>query len=164
MKNARLWLGIGSLGLLSACASYYAPLPPVGPVPVISGSAAPGCGSLVVYSAWSCFDDYKTSDHSGYTIYSKDGKRVKWVPNFIEGDFVVEPPTRVSLPAGFYKIKAEGGKYGWVTVPAVIEEGRTTYVYLDGEAHAIDSLANRKDLVKLPDGEIVGWAANPPLN
>ncbi len=161
MKNARLWFGIGSVGLLSACASY-APLPPVGPAPATSSYTAPGHGLLVVYSAWSCFDNYVTSDHSGYMVYATDGKRVKWVPNFIEGDFEVEPPTRVSLPAGSYKIKAEGGIYGWVKVPVVIEEGRTTYVYLDGEHHAIDSSAHKKNVVKLPDGEVIGWAAIPP--
>jgi hypothetical protein len=121
-------------------------------------------GTLVVYSAWSCFDTYLTSDHSGYTIYSNDGRRIKWVPNSIEGDWTVEPPTRVSLPPGMYKIRAEGGEYGWVIVPVVIKSGKTTPVYLDGERHSIDSLANLDNSVRLPDGQVVGWAANPGGN
>jgi len=118
----------------------------------------------VVYSAWSCFDNYLTSDHSGYNIYSNDGKLVKWVPNFIEGDWTVEPPTRVHLPAGPYTIKAEGGIYGWILVPVVVKSGQTTPVYLDGERHSIDSLAGPNNLVRLPDGQVVGWAANPSMN
>ena len=112
MKNARLWLGIGSLGLLSACASYV-PLPPVGPAPAASGYTAPGSGSLVVYSAWSCFDDYKTSDRSSYTIYSTDGKLIKWVPNCIEGDFDRRAPTRVSLARRLLQDKGRRGNI-WV--------------------------------------------------
>ncbi len=160
MKNLSLWLCAGSAILLTACVSCP-PLPPVGPSPVASSSSVPGTGTLVVYSAWSCFDTYLTSDHSGYTIYSNDGKRIKWVPNSIEGDWTVEPPTRVPLPPGTYKIKAEGGEYGWVIVPVVIKRGETTPVYLDGERHSIDSLASQDNSVRLPNGEIVGWAANP---
>jgi len=149
--------------LLSACATCP-PLPPVGPAPVAAGYIESGNGTLVVYSAWSCFDTYLTSDHSGYNIYSNDGKLVKWVPNGIEGDWTVEPPTPVSLPPGSYKVKAEGGEYGWVIVPVVIKSGQTTPVYLDGGRHSIDSLAGRNNKVLLPDGRIVGWAANPLLN
>lgn len=163
MKNLSLCLCIGSTVLLSACATCPR-VAPVGPAPVSAGYTAPGRGTLVVYSAWSCFDNYLTSDHSSYTIYSDDGKRVKWVPNCIEGDFTVEPPTRVSLPAGSYKIKAEGGEYGWVEVPVIIKSGQTTPVYLDGGRHSIDSLATQNNSVSLPDGQIVGWAANPGGN
>ena len=163
MKNAKLWFFLGSLGLLPACASYQ-PLAPVGPAPVSTGYNAPGRGSLVVYSAWSCFDNYLTSEHSGYLIYREDGKLVRWVPNGIEGNIDLEQPTRVSLPPGRYRVKAEGGIYGWVTVPAVIQSGQTTYVYLDGGRHAIDSVAERGDVVKLPDGEAIGWAATPETN
>ncbi len=163
MKNRSLWLGIASLGLLSACASYR-PLPPVGPAPGASGYTASGGGSLVVYSAWSCFNNYWTIDHSGYMVYANDGKLVKWVPNCIEGDYTREPPTRVSLAGGSYRVKAEGGRYGWVIVPVVIKDGQTTSIYLDGGRHAIDAVADRQDVVKLPDGETVGWAANPSPN
>ena|ERR1039458_3827673 len=94
-------------------------------------------------------------------VYSSDGKLVRWVPNFIEGDFTVEPPTRVSLPPGLYTIKAEGGQYGWVNVPVVIKSGHTTPVYLDGDRHSIDPLASQNNVVRLPNGEIIGWAADP---
>jgi hypothetical protein len=163
MKKLSLWLGIGFVSLLSACSSYRPlwQLPPVGPAPGAAGYTVPGNGSLVVYSAWSCFNNYLTKDHSGYMVYSVDGKLVKWVPNLIEGDYAAEPPTRVSLPSGTYKVKALGGIYGWVMVPIVIKEGKTTPIYLDGERHSIDSVASQKNVVKLPDGEIVGWAANP---
>jgi hypothetical protein len=163
MKFTSLWLCICSASLITACATCP-PLPPVGPAPAASASGAPGRGTLVVYSAWSCFDNYTTSDHSGYTIYSGDGHRIRWVPNGIEGDWTVEPPTRVSLPAGSYTIKAEGGIYGWILVPVVVKSGQTTPVYLDGERHSIDSLAGPNNLVRLPDGQVVGWAANPSMN
>ncbi len=163
MKKMGLWLGIGSVSLLSACSSFrpLAPLPPVGPAPVASGYTAPGTGSLMVYSRWSALNNYLTRDHTGYKIYAMNGKLVKWVPNCIEGDYMVEPPTRVSLPPGIYKIRTLAGVYGWVTVPVVIKHGLTTSVYLDGENHSIDSVAGQKSVVKLPDGEIAGWAANP---
>jgi len=41
---------------------------------------------------------------------------------------------------------------------------QTTPVYLDGERHPIDSLVSVNNVVKLPDGEIVGWAASPSTN
>ena len=164
MKNLKLWLCVGSLSLISACASPYAPLPPVGPAPTASAYTASGPGTLVVYSAASCFNNLYTFDHSGYMVYGNDGKLVKWVPNFIEGDLTVEPPTRVHLPAGSYKVKAEGGRYGWVVVPVVIKNGQTTPLYLDGERHSLDALANQNNTVRLPDGEIIGWAAHPVGN
>ena len=163
MKHPMLLLCFCCAGLLTACASSP-PLRPVGPAPGPQTLAPPGEGVLVVYSAWSCFDNYLTADHSGYNIYSNDGKLVKWVPNFIEGDWTVEPPTRVHLPAGSYTIKAEGGIYGWVYVPVVIKCDQTTPVYLDDENHPIASMASMNNVVKLPDGEIVGWAANPGTN
>jgi hypothetical protein len=163
MKSRNLWLAIACIALLPACATYRQPLPTVGPAPGATASTTAGKGNLVVYSAWSCFNNYDTIDHSGYMIYSTDGKLVKWVPNFIEGDYTAEPPTRVSLPAGSYQIKAEGGKYGWVMVPVMIKDGQTTSVYLDGERHGGDLAANPDNVVKLPDGEIIGWAANPDV-
>lgn len=163
MKILTLWLCLGSAILLSACATRppLSALPPVGPAPVASGNAGPGIGTLVVYSAWSTFDNNYESDHSGYMVYAKDGQLVKWVPNFLEGDFTVEPPTRVKLPAGSYNVKAEGGKYGWVLVPIVIKEGATTPIYLDGDRHAVNALASDNAVVKLPNGQVIGWAANP---
>lgn len=163
MKNLSVLLCAGPAILLTACATCPQ-LPAVGPSPISSGYSESGMGTLVVYSAWSCFDTYLTSDHSGYTVYSEDGKRIKYVPNNIEGDWTVEPPTRVSLPPGAYRIKAEGGQYGWVNVPVVINGGETTPVYLDGERHSIDSLASWDNSVCLPDGQVVGWAANPGGN
>ena len=87
MKVRSLWVAIACLALLPACATHQPPLPPVGPTPGATASTTAGKGNLVVYSAWSCFNNYDTTDHSGYMIYAKDGKLVKWVPNFIEGDY-----------------------------------------------------------------------------
>lgn len=163
MKNIRHWIWIFPVVLLTACASCPS-LPTVGPPPTALAPSIPGSGSLIVYSPWSCFDNYLTSDHSGYMIYSNDGKLVKWVPNGLEGDFTIEPPTRVKLPTGSYKVKAEGGKYGWINVPIEIKEGQTTCLYLDGEHHAIDALASGNSVVKLPDGEVIGFAADGTVN
>jgi hypothetical protein len=159
MKKIVLLICFSCTSLLTVCAANEL-LPPVGPAPGPQTTAPPESGVLVVYSAWSANNNYGASNHSGYSIHSNDGKLVNYVPNAIEGDYTREPPARVTLPAGAYKIKAESSVYGWVVVSVVIKRGQTTPVYLDGERHPIDSLTNANIVVKLPDGEIVGWAAD----
>jgi hypothetical protein len=47
-----------------------------------------------------------------------------------------------------------------VTVPVVIEEGRTTVVHLDGSEVTGRRRNSSADFVRLPDGSIIGWRAN----
>lgn len=159
MKNWHIWLALASLGFLPACTSpgSHLAIQPVGPRSS-EASSRYGQGYLVVYSAWSPFNNYDTTDHSGYAVLSTDGKRVRFVHNHIIGDFTAEPPSNVRLPAGRYIVRADSQDYGIVNVPVVIRDGETTRVYLDCESQPTNLLAGGVDAVRLPDGEIVGWA------
>jgi hypothetical protein len=131
MKNWHIWLALLSLGFLPACASpgTHLAIQPVGPRSS-EASSQYGQGSLMVYSALSPFNNYDTTDHSGYAVWSTDGKLVRRVHNHIMGDFTAEPPSNVRLPAGEYVVKAESQDYGIVNVPVVIRSGETTHVFI----------------------------------
>jgi hypothetical protein len=159
MKHTSLWVGICAASLLAACVTQTVSVPPVGPGPAAASGNELGTGRLAVYSAWSVLDNYLQRNHSGYTIYSANGDKVKWVSNGVEGDYNVTTPPSINLPAGRYNVRAQAGQYGWITVPTVIRAGQTTIIYLDGERHPIDSFAGQKNVVKLPNGEVIGWAA-----
>jgi hypothetical protein len=73
------------------------------------------------------------------------------------GSFNANPAT-VRLSPGEYHVKALVARGGFVIVPVVIEAGKKTVVYLDGEALPQNPSAN-DDFVRLPDGHVVGWRA-----
>jgi hypothetical protein len=110
----------------------------------------------VVYSAWSSLGD-SVAHRSRYTIRADDGKFSKEVVNHV--DTFDEGPVRVSLAPGAYHLTARAQRYGSVLVPVVIQEGKTTYVHLDGAPHSDTGLSEGSDVIKLPDGQIVGWSA-----
>jgi len=136
----------------------------VGPPPLAVASRAPE-GGLAVYSA----RDIGTpgapegvSYHSGYRIYALDGKELRYVDNRVHtsgGD-----PATVSLPPGRYKVVARAANDGIVTVPAVIEAGKTTIVHLDGSELPRGRETSASDFVRLPDGLIIGWRAKENVN
>jgi hypothetical protein len=69
----------------------------------------------------------------------------------------------VTVPVGEYNIVAESESYGRVTVPVVIEADKTTIVHLDRRWPVGTKLAAgavTKNLVRLPDGEPIGWKVN----
>jgi hypothetical protein len=115
---------------------------------------------LVVYSAW---DSGSTEGpegvlgHSGYTIYSPEGKALKHLDNRVHA-FSEEPATVRLLP-GKYKIAAEAAAFGLVMVPVVIEAGKTTFIHLDGSELTEGRQGSASDYVRLPDGVIIGWRA-----
>jgi hypothetical protein len=146
--------------LTSGCASHREKVivGPVGPPPLV----APGQseqGALVVYSALDFGmpgDAEMVSHHSGYQIYSADGRRFKYVNNRI-GTYREDPAT-VSLPPGHYKIRARAAAFGSVTANVVVEAGKTTFIHLDGsELSGAQTPTSR--FVSLPDGLIIGWQA-----
>jgi hypothetical protein len=160
MKKLLVWIGLGCLAFLPACATTGARLAidPVGPRLASAGSPA-GVGSLVVYSASAPFNDNYTEDHSSYKILASDGTLIRRVHNYIVGDFTDEPPSNVQLPAGTYTVRAESQDYGLVNVPVVIRGGETTRVYLDCSSQPANLRAAR-NTVKLPDGQVIGWSAS----
>ena len=163
MKSVSILLGAGLVSLLAGCASTPIALAPVGPNPVgIEGMASQG--ELQVFSSLTEQSDNQNQgsddpvwyQHTGYGIYSLDGKLVERVDN-AKGHYS-EAPLRVSLPAGRYLVRAEAEDYVSVEVPVVIERGRTTRVHLDDNWKLAPGTPGR-ELVSLPNGNPVGWRA-----
>ncbi|HVM60693.1 MAG TPA: hypothetical protein VMV72_07485 [Verrucomicrobiae bacterium] len=170
----------GAVFALAGCSSMdqMAVLSPVGPAPTQS-SPTTGHGSLQVYSAnaptgpdfmeqeWTWQSQFYSGDllhspaHSDYAIYNQHGTLIKWVRNARNP---YDPkPTIVSLPPGSYQIEAatDGGESGIfpVRVPVVIKSGQTTQLHLgDGWQ---PNLCDTHDFVRLPNGDLAGWPANP---
>jgi len=95
--------------------------------------------------------------HTSYTIFGADGKVLQKVRN--SAGMNDPHPTRVELPPGFYRIKAEAEDYDSITstvmIPVLIDSGLTTLVRLDGSWKSRG--INPNDVVKLPNGKLVGW-------
>jgi hypothetical protein len=164
MKYFNCWLLLSCTALLSACASPHAPtapvaLQPIGPAPH-EQFRAPNEGYLVVYSAPKLFGfvDSTVILHSSYVISSEDGKPDQRIQNY--RDRYDEEPVRVSLLPGCYKVSARSAHSGRVNVQVIIKKGETTFVHLDGSTPERAASAGGANLVKLPDGQIVGWPAD----
>ena len=131
---------------------------PDGVSPASSGNE----GCLIVYSASEVLDPTKSRHpvHTGYTISSDDGKVFRRVTNQ-SGPFF-EEPVSVSLPTGTYKVEARAANYGEVTIPVVIQAGRLTALYLDGETGPLNGATSSSRWVTLPHGQIIGAKAAAP--
>ena len=147
------------LCLASGCAFNPSPLalPAVGPEPAADASST-GTGILVVYSAWDPLANRYRREHSDYKILTPDGALLRRVNNAICLDD--DDPVRIGLPAGRYQVSAMSQNAGRVLVPVQISAGRTTFVRLDGYDSLRPSTVGDHPVVKLPNGEIVGWTAN----
>jgi hypothetical protein len=122
-------------------------------------------GGLAVYSARDIGtpgDPEGVSYHSGYRIYALDGKELKYVDNRV--GTLNEDPATVSLPPGTYKVVGKASAFGMVTVPVVVEAGKTTFVRLDRSELPSGGQASGSDFVRLPDGLIIGWRAKENAN
>ena len=128
--------------------------PPPGKV-----SANAGQGNLVVYSAWDGLDtgDADHEKHSSYAILSGEGVLIKRVPNRC-GSFGGNPQT-VNLPPGAYQLEARASNFGVVSIPILIEPNQETVVRLDGSMDTKGLEGSAGDLVRLPNGQPVGWGA-----
>lgn len=155
-----LLTGATIIPLLTGCASESVALNPIGPEPINPQAFIPR-GNLEVFSDTDTIrdgDGPPYHPHTGYSIKDESGKLVQYVPNHI-GD-MDESPAMVTIPAGNYKIVAESSAYGRVTVPVMIQEGRTTVVHLDRDWQPPTNVS-KNDLVYLPNGEAVGWSNGP---
>jgi hypothetical protein len=144
-------------------------------------STTTGTGDLIVYSATYAptLEQSEYTAHTNYTIATPDDKVVRHVAN-ATGSFASRP-ARVSLPPGEYYVRAqyEGGRF--VTVRIVIEPGKTTVLDLEGEASKQASATkttratetapaikttpateSAKQIIRLPNGNAVGWVATGP--
>ena len=153
------YLGAAVIPLLAGCASKPIAIAPVGPGSV-SHSTAKANGYLKVFSdteTREIGDNTYYSTHTGYNIYDEAGKRVEYVANHVGS--MDEAPMRVSIPAGNYNVVAQSASYGRVTVPVEIQAGKTTLVHLNRDGKASPNAATN-DIVRLPDGEIVGMSGS----
>lgn len=131
----------------------------VGPARPIVQDSSPE-GRLVVYSgldAVSGSEDYPQQFHSDYKLLSHDGQLLKSVVN--RESRISEAPATVRLPPGKYIVVARASSFSSVTVPVVIEEWKATIVHLDGSDQADWKQTPPANVVKLPDGTIIGWRA-----
>jgi hypothetical protein len=164
MKTYYMVVLLTAATLWNGCASgqHGLTLNPVGP-PSIQPTAASDKGTLVVFSAYNVtatsVGDYEHRRHySDYKIFSPDGKLLQIVHN--DSNNVLSEATRVKLPAGTYRVLAHANGYGVVTVPVVIEKHEVTTVHLEGGGPWENEIAqNQANVVRLPDGRIVGWRA-----
>lgn len=161
MKAIKLILGAAIVAMLAGCSTTPVVLDPVGPPP-------PGATSslresyLKVYSATETHPDGEINyfPHTSYHVFTPDGKQFKWVENHIGMND--ESPTVVKLPAGNYKVLAEADGFGRVTVPVVIKRGKLTEVNLETWGRKKTPVTNEAAVVRLPNGCVVGWRAEPP--
>ena len=154
------FLLVGLIGFASGCTLQRQTiiLTAVGPPPSFVENRSPN-GRLVVYTAFDIHGGTTDIDqlyHSNYRIYSTDGKLLKHVYNKVRT--YIEDPATVSLPAGKYQVEATAAAFGPVTVPVVIEPGKTTFVHLDG-SELTGAQASAGNFVSLPDGLVIGWCA-----
>jgi len=137
----------------------------VGPTRLIDASnMPPGSGMLRVYT-----DTYKVAagrdgsavkfPHSGFVILDATGAVRQHVDNHGEGRD--DAPSNVPLPAGAYFVKARCAEYGTVTVPIQILEGKLTPVYLSAGGMPPASQPTGRELVRLPNGHVVGVRGTP---
>ena len=182
MKYANTFAAVGAMIWLVGCASAPRVVvdEPLGPAPtgVAQGT---GDGSLVIYSArtpadvdvyteeWRWNNDFGKNAflyepaHTDYTIYTQNGDVFKHVRNARDPNDGT--PTVVTLPAGTYKVAAEGvncdANRVKVQMAVVIKPGETTLAHLDGTGSPWAS-TTRPSLRNCPvDGLLAG--ARPRL-
>ncbi len=101
--------------------------------------------------------------HSDYTLYSGDGRVLRRVKNASNSQDA--EPTLLRLPPGQYQVEAQcedpDGMRAMVMVPVIIQAGRTTRVHLQAPWSPQASFA-QGDLVRMPNGQPVGWNAGRP--
>lgn len=117
-----------------------------------------GTGRLVVYTATERKHVGKDTIYyvpTAYLIRTPDGKEFRWVPN--HAGVMDTAPQYISVPAGKYEIAATSESYGNVVVPVVVEPARTTVIHLEGRWKPEHQPASEDDLVRLPNGETIGW-------
>jgi hypothetical protein len=164
MKTSCTFIILSAATLLTSCASGQRGLTlnPVGP-PSVQASTPSDNGTLMVFSAFQVTavsqGDYEHRRHySDYKIFSEKSKLLQVVHN--DSNTVLREAARVTLSPGMYRVVAQANGYGLVTVPVVIERGQVTTVHLEGGGSWENEVTrNQTDLVRLPDGRIVGWRA-----
>lgn len=139
---------------------------PVGPPPQASHVPSSD-GNLVVYSGFEAndvtgFAYENVQPHTPYDICTLDGELVRRVRNYAGG--LLDAPETVVLPAGNYKVTARANGYVRVVLPVLVVAGKTTAVHLDSSGFNLPKQYPTGSLVRLPDGQIIGWLADESSN
>lgn len=146
---------VGIASTVCGCVTHHEILEAVGPAPPPPPPAPQGF--LRVHTPT---DEYNDSEvyyyrHRDFALLSADGTLLRYVRN--ADDDWDETPALTLLPVGSYKIRSRTRRSGIVTIPVVVELGRTTDIYLDG---SFEERSSREGgYVRLPNGEIIGWRA-----
>ena len=144
---------------LAGCAAG-APLAVVPPAPtgISAAAAGGGTGDLVVYSATFAptLEEGEYPAHTDYTVATPGDRVIEHVTNQT-GSFDKRPAT-ISLVSGEYHILAQYDRGGFVTLPVVIEAGKTTTLDLDGRP----APPGASESIRLPNGSVVGWRTVAP--
>ena len=150
--------------LISGCTSENGlVLDPVGPPPLQRSAVNSKKGTLLVYSAYDVGGNWNGRDpdrpvHSNYQIFSRDGNLLRSVHN--DSGTLQQDPVPVELPAGKYRVIANANGHGEVTIPVIIEAQQTTLLHLEGGGSWSNGMeSNPTNVVRLPDGQMVGWRA-----
>lgn len=161
MKSVVFLLAAMMVASLAGGATAPVAFAPVGPNP-FQGKSAAANGQLVVFSclvgriegdspSWFRHSDYEICDRNGH-LWRRGDNSVRYYD---------QAPRKVSLPAGWYLVKAEAEDYSLVEAPVHIESGRTTRVHLDDNWRPPPSVP-KSEIVSAPDGIPVGWRAEVP--
>lgn len=165
MKNISILFTVAAFLVGCASAGNKLALGTIGPVPgqnSIANSSATN-GTLVVYSGYKVNADFNSRDpyrpeYSDYKIFAADGKFLQLVHN--NSGTMLANVLPVALSAGRYFVVARANSYGIISVPVVIEAGRSTILHLETDSEWPDSsVFNQTNAVRLPDGRVVGWNA-----
>ena len=158
----QIFAAAGTGLLLAGCTTSHSGivLDSVGPAPTTRMTPAT-TGHLVVYTAPEVNASFNSRDpnrpvYSDYRLLNADGTLRERVHN--DSGSMLQEPQAVALPAGTYRVVAQSNGYGTVTVPVAIAAGQDTVVHLDGDSTAANS--NPASVVRLPDGEVVGWKSS----
>jgi hypothetical protein len=162
--SAWLILAVPLFFVFSGCSTPLVVKSAVGPDPFRAAAPDPN-GRLQVFTSTEEEEtigfSFPYKRRTAYTIYTEDGKPFKRVGN--NAGHYDDTPRTVSLPPGTYSINAfmsEG--LGQMTVVTVeIEAGRETEVHLDGQWPSPD-YGNPKQMVRAPNGFLLGWLARRP--
>jgi hypothetical protein len=145
--------------LLTGCATKPIALAPVGPAASERADSTQH-GYLQVFTATQKSIPVASDDNTsfnlrtGYDIFDPAGKNDQFVANHMGN--MDEWPDLVTLAAGNYTVKAQSSWCGMVTVPVLIENGKTTVIHLDDNWNPPKNTPLAQ-IVSLPNGSAVGW-------
>jgi hypothetical protein len=140
----------------------------IGPNPFGVSNAASN-GELQVFTMAAPVNDvgfeFPYSQRTGYSIRASNGKLVARVNDNNCGHFD-DTPRIISLTPGTYSIEALMSQgLGQLTIlNVVIEGGRKTEVHLDGKWRSASDSPKNNQVVRAPNGFLIGWTARPSSN